>query len=211
MLLMICFGKPAARDRKGGELVGATTVLDSAPSRLRNSTLYRHCWPSHTAIAVGVAEGHQHLAAAVVPHDAEVGAGDGEPVDGVVRALAVRSPSRRATCRAARRRGRGWRDWGSRSGLSGPGGTTTAALAVPPARTGGGARNLSQAGQGGSVIRAGRPLTSAVDRRPGRSGVSPVFDAAGGWTAAAAPVQGWAKAGGATPMATVECGRRRHR
>ena len=30
-----------------------------------------------------------------------------------------------------------------------------------------------------------------------------MFDAAGGWMAAAAPLQGWAKAAGATPMATV--------
>jgi hypothetical protein len=44
----------------------------------------------------------------------------------------------------------------------------------------------------------GRPLDEE-----GKDGVSaPPFSAAGGWTAAAAPVQGSAVAGGATPIAT---------
>jgi hypothetical protein len=34
----------------------------------------------------------------------------------------------------------------------------------------------------------------------GKSGVAPVFGAAGGWAAAAAPVHGSAVAGGATPI-----------
>ncbi|MBM4487838.1 alpha/beta fold hydrolase [Rhodococcus hoagii] len=43
-----------------------------------------------TAVAHGVTEGHQHLPGPVVPHDPEVGAGDAEAVDRVVRAARPR-------------------------------------------------------------------------------------------------------------------------
>ena len=69
-----------------------------------------------TAVAVGVAECHQHLAVrgiAVVPHDPEVGTGDGEPVDGLVRAVRSGHP--------ADERGPGWRRWWcGGSGRAGP-------------------------------------------------------------------------------------------
>ena len=108
MVLMICLEMPGRHTGEPEYLLattplGTATVLDSERSWLRNSALYRHCLTGDAAVAVGVAEGHQHLVVggiAVVPHDPEVGSGDGETLDGVVWAVGSGHP---ADDRGARR------------------------------------------------------------------------------------------------------------
>ena len=120
-------GQRGRPQRRTGILVVHNAVRDA--DRLRQGAVigaeHRVVSPlpaAHAAIADRVAEGHQHLIVpgiAVVPHDSEVGASDREPLDGVVGALSVRSPSRRATFPAAGRAqggAGGWRRW--RRGLS---------------------------------------------------------------------------------------------
>ena len=114
MLLMICFESAGAHSGEPEYLLlttpfGMLTVLDSARSWVRNMRVVPPLPAADTAVADRIAEGHQHLIVAgiaVVPHDPEVGPGDGETFDGLVRAL---RPGHPADERCPRRRAGRWR------------------------------------------------------------------------------------------------------
>ena len=156
---------------------------------------------------------------AVVPHDPEVGSGDGEALDGLVRAVRSGDPADdRGPDRVGGHRHGGGRRLGLRRELVGSGPPcrsgfglgTTSACCCTGAERGGGVSALRSAGSRPSLGSGEASFAPAglcpIGRLNGASrdglGISKAW-VARGCAAAAAPSHGSAFAGGATPSATL--------